>query len=492
MVGNRERRIRTVLFIFIVLTMLLFFERSHPLVILDTDDWTYISSSRAALPSRRFWNPARILPELLMPYASGLAVLLFKPLGFVSSITVMNGIVLSLFIAWYSLAFYKLLAEKLKLRSLSAALLSCLFLLLHFLIFRTELQNNEYMFRAKDVTCIYYYTIPGMLNCGLVMRLMTTGENRRFFKDGNFFKQGLLAAAAYLAVFSNLFESVILAAYCGLDVLRGFFGAGREKGRAFWKSQAFNLAVLFLWAVSVFMEGGGERAEYANAAPFLPSAIFCLHLFLSRFLGMNRMFLLLMTVAVGGGVFLAAAQRRKGSDFCEVFSCCAALFVLCAAFEVLLCAKVRIDYITRTDALFGVYSLLLTMITLAAAALLMKNERLIVGLPLLLIVLFSITNTGLRTFMESNDLYAPAQVCTALDNAIIEQVTSADKAGEEEVTVYVFDSGSEDNWPHTLYIGPRIAASLYKHGVTQKLMTIHIVKDISVNESLHVMTGLVP
>ena len=31
--------------------MLLFFEKAHPLVILDADDWTYISQSRAALPA---------------------------------------------------------------------------------------------------------------------------------------------------------------------------------------------------------------------------------------------------------------------------------------------------------------------------------------------------------------------------------------------------------------------------------------------------------
>ena len=489
---KRDRQCRIILFILVMLSMLLFFERAHPLVILDADDWTYISASRAALPSLRFWNPARILPETLMPCAASLGVLLFAPLGYIPSITVMNGIVLSLFITWYVLAFDRLLAEKLKLRREYAALLSILFLLLHFLIFRTEPRDNDYLFRARDVTCIYYYTIPGLLNCGLVMRLMRTGENRRFLDEGAPVKHGLLAAAVYLAVFSNLFESVILAVYCGVDFLRGCFGSERRDRRAFWRSQAFNLALLLLWAVSVFMEGGGERGANANTLPFFQSAAFCLWSFLLQFRAMNRLFLLTALAAAGASVFVAVSERRKGGAFREIAFCLAAIVLLCACFEVLLCAKVRIDYITRSDALFVVYSALLAFVTAALAALIQKKERLVIGLPLALIVLFSVTNTGLRTFMESNDLYAPAQFCTALNNAIIEQVTAADKAGEEEVTVSVFDSGSEDNWPHALYIGPRIAASLYKHGVTRSLMTIRIVRDRSVNESLHVTTALVP
>ncbi len=240
------------------------------------------------------------------------------------------------------------------------------------------------------------------------------------------------------------------------------------------------------------MEGGGERGANANTLPFFQSAAFCLWSFLLQFRAMNRLFLLTALAAAGASVFVAVSERRKGGAFREIAFCLAAIVLLCACFEVLLCAKVRIDYITRSDALFVVYSALLAFVTAALAALIQKKERLVIGLPLALIVLFSVTNTGLRTFMESNDLYAPAQFCTALNNAIIEQVTAADKAGEEEVTVSVFDSGSEDNWPHALYIGPRIAASLYKHGVTRNLMTIRIVRDRSVNESLHVTTALVP
>ena len=121
---KREHYIAAVLFAAVLLSMLLFFERAHPLVILDADDWTYISESRAALPSRRFWNPARILPEILMPWAAGLGVLLFKGAGYIRAITLMNGLVLSLFITGYVLAFYRLLVGRLALGRGKAAVLA--------------------------------------------------------------------------------------------------------------------------------------------------------------------------------------------------------------------------------------------------------------------------------------------------------------------------------------------------------------------------------
>ncbi len=481
-----DKRIGWALFAFVLLAMLIFFERAHPLVVLDVDDWTYICTSRVALPSRRFWNPARILPEILMPYAAELAVLVFRPLGFIPAITAMNGLVLSLTIAWYVLCLHRLLTERVKLGAAASALLSLVFLLLHFLLFRTEMSNNDYLFRAKDVTCVYYYTIPGMLNCGLVLRLLRTGENRRFLEPGAPLRKGVLAAAAYLAVFSNLYESALLTAYCGLDLLRGCFGAGREKGRALLKSQAFNLAVLLLWAVSAWMEAGGERAAYASSLPFFTAVLLCARAFALRVLTMNRVFLLLAGCALASGLFFAVRGRRKDADFGCLFGVLAALTLLCAGFEILLCAKVRIDYVTRSDALFVVYAALLTLVTVSLALLLREKERLRIGLPLLLVILYSLTNTGLRTFMESNDLYAPAWVCTALSEELVEQIRTADRAGEDTVTIRVFDSGSEDNWPQTLYMGPRIAAALYKHGVTEKLMTVYVVRDPELNRRYHV------
>ena len=94
--------------------------------------------------------------------------------------------------------------------------------------------------------------------------------------------------------------------------------------------------------------------------------------------------------------------------------------------------------------------------------------------------------------MESNDLLAPASLCTALDNDLIEQIVAADQNGEREVTVRVLLVDSEDNWPHALYIGPRIACSLYKHGVTGRRMEVTIEPSFEVNQRFHVLEDIQP
>ena len=90
--------------------------------------------------------------------------------------------------------------------------------------------------------------------------------------------------------------------------------------------------------------------------------------------------------------------------------------------------------------------------------------------------------------------YPPAirEVCEALNQNILDQVLEAQDRGEYQVTVHVPYCGSEDNWPHSTYMGGRVAASLYKHGITSRLMEIEILPDPQMNAELHVLEELVP
>ena len=48
----------------------LWFARVKPLVPYDGDDWLYLSYARKAVPLWGDWNPARVLPEVLMPQST--------------------------------------------------------------------------------------------------------------------------------------------------------------------------------------------------------------------------------------------------------------------------------------------------------------------------------------------------------------------------------------------------------------------------------------
>ena len=475
----------------VLLAMLFFFEKAHPLVILDADDWTYISQSRMALPNTKFWNPARILPEILMPYASGLGVMLFKPLGYIPSITAMNGLVLSLFITAYIYAFFRLLTDCLHLGPGRAAGLSLLFLLLHFTIFRTQAAGNSYLFWAKDVTCVYYYVIPGLLNCSLVMTLARTGLHRRFWEKGETASKSLLLLAAYLAVFSNLFESAILACWCGLDLLAALLRALRQRrlGRDFWMEQSFSLALLLLWLLSAWFESRGGRGAAASAQPYA-AALGESFRQAGAFFGDVFLLVLLLCGAVLAALLAALLlrvfSREERGPFGSLLLPLLLMGLLTLLFEILLCGKVDPAYSRRSDVMFGPCFALLALTVLALGLLLRRFARLSLVLPLLLLVLFSATDSRSRCFRDSNDILAPPELCTALDEALVEQVLAAQERGENAVTVRVLDFGEGDNWPQAVYLGDRLAASLYKHGLTRELMEIEILPDPDLNRQFGV------
>ena len=70
---RRDRLIAALLALGVFGFMLLFFACVHPLVLHDGDDWGYSSYSRGALPIWGYWNPSRVLPEILSPACASAA-----------------------------------------------------------------------------------------------------------------------------------------------------------------------------------------------------------------------------------------------------------------------------------------------------------------------------------------------------------------------------------------------------------------------------------
>ena len=196
-----------------------------------------------------------------------------------------------------------------------------------------------------------------------------------------------------------------------------------------------------------------------------------------------------MPALLAAAVFLALALLRPAKGRMAARALLLGLLgmgALLLMFEILLCARVEPGYVQRSDVMFGCCFALLALTMLGLGLLLVRYERLTLLLGLLGLLLFSVTNTRQRSFLDCNDLMAPAELCTALDELVIEQVLAAEAGGEQKALVRVPDYGG-DNWPQTLYMGDRVAASLYKHGVIQRPMEIEILPDPMLNERFHVL-----
>ena len=209
-----EKIITCCFFLTVFLFCFLFFTKINPIMIFDTDDWTYIRYSRPALPIWGDWNPCRVLPETLMSLCSSFGVFVVNPFlnNYIFSLTISFAMVVSCFICIYLYCFYRLSLSKFNCPFSFSVFLALFFFVCHFWVFRHNDSNNEYLFRANDACCYFYYIIPALLNASIVLYLLR--NNKYCFKNyKSSLKLSILILSIYFCVFSNLFQTSILISF---------------------------------------------------------------------------------------------------------------------------------------------------------------------------------------------------------------------------------------------------------------------------------------
>ena len=470
--------------------MTLFYTAAHPLVLIDLDDWAYFSYARLALPFPNFWNPSRVLPELLMPACGTAAALLSAALlhDYVRAQVLVVAWVYSAFITFYVWAFARLLRRRLGAGRGVSLLLALIFLLLHFLIFRSGDSGNIHLFYTVDVVCIFFYTIPALLNAALAMLLLGGDLFAAFVPSGRPLRRGFVLLLLYLALFSNLFGSVILAVCAGCGLLGGLFGGLREKRPfgALLREQLPRLLLIAGWLLAVLFEalGGRARASYGSGMSLggrigetlrgLAELLRSMNLLFAALLAAGMLFALLMLLLPG------RAARRPLPGLLGLSLAAAAL---CAVFLVLLCAVVDPLYIRQPSASFALFFWLLLPLGVCAGWALTRWTRLSLLLPLALLVIASAIGTNTRTFADQNCLGVTGQACIDINNDLIAQLQRADAEGLDAAEILTLDSPFDyDNWPHsTFYLGDTLARTLWKHGVVERLLSVTLVPSEAFN-----------
>lgn len=484
---KKQRIYRAVWYLAVFALMYLWFARVKPLVPYDGDDWLYLSYARKAVPIWGDWNPARVLPEVLMPLCGAVAAYVVMPLtgDYIGSITIVSAAVVSGFITLYVGCFERLIARRFSLSSASSVLISGLFLLMHYLVFRNDASDNGYLFLCLDLTCYFYYLIPALLNCSLVMFLMAGGYETHL-QQGSMEKKGLFLAVVYFAIFSNLPDSVILAIYAGVEVLISFVKEirGKINWKKLLKENGVYWFILVAWLVSAVFELCGARAQddMGYRLSFLQSLKETAYRLVVSIKGWNRSFLLFTAVVVLSAV--VPLVRRRGEQetrflgWAGTVLLCTAVMALAA---VVLCAKVDITYITRAEYLFGIYFYGFLLLLSALAYLVQKQPKILLVLPLLLCILASETPTAGKTFLDANFIGEDSEICEAIDNDLIDQILTASRAGQKEVTIQAPASGRSSNWPIAYYVGDRIANTLFEHGILERPIRVIVEPDADMN-----------
>lgn len=485
--NDRKRKLwETAWYLAVFAIMYVWFTQVHPLTVFDADDWTYLTPDRKAWPIWGEWNPAKVFPEVFMPLCSTVGNFLLMPLvgDYVTVMTVTHAFVVSVFITVYVYCFAGLLKRVFRLDLLSTVYAGALFLIFHFLAMRKDdYFGNLYLFYCKDLNCYYNYLIPGLLNASLVMWMVKNERFEDFMSNGSPAVKGIFALVLYMAIFSNLVDSVILAVYAGARLLVDFIRQMKKPDwKVYLKEHTLLLSIFAAWLLSAIFElSGGRASEGATGSLLhnLKESAYCLFDVLKN---CNTLFLVLsaVLVAAAGGIFFL--RKKQDSDFFRLavlWAVGVAAMVFCM---VVLCAMVSPTYMYRAEYLFGVFFYCMVFVLLCFGYVIKKQPRVLLVVPILLCVLISETDTKEKTFQETNMADLDPAICADISRDLIAQAVTANEAGLKEMTLYVPLWESEDNWPHAVQLMERMQYALYAHRIIDYPIGMTIVPSAEINE----------
>lgn len=453
------------------LAFVFYFGQIHPLVPFDTDDWMNMSIVRPLYPSLNWWNPTKVFPERLEPAVAMFAVRFIAPIigDYINALILANAIVVSFFITCYLYSVHKLLNDKFRLSPLTSFCIMVLFVLLHFLLLKTENTGNDYLLYAEDCNCYYHYIIPNLLCSCLVLWLMRHDS----LDWKNYIQTAIIVLITYLALCSNLYSTVILIAYIGAKLLYDLFECNkRESGWLilYIKHHSYGIIVIFLWLIVQLIEVNGIRANaYGHVNDPLVEMIVStikssfavrFNIGVVLFAALTFLFAKILDYAAGRHPIFHIGKRQIVILLATILS---------FLYLVLLSSKVKPENMQKGEVIFSYAFFILLLLILCVGYLCSRIKGLRYFLPLLiLLVTFSIRNVR-STFLGVQCQWGTTEYeCIAYDRNFIDQARYAEALGQETVTILVPKFGLKDNWPLAFDSSEGICATLSKHSVIKR------------------------
>lgn len=468
---------------------LVFFWQVHPLIIFDTDDWCHLSLCRKAVPLFGVWNPTRVLPQELMPLCNSIAAWVLRPItnDYLDAITLMNALIAAIFITIYMLLFANMLLKRLHTCTAQAVMLTVLFFILHFLVFRVSDSGNSHMFYSFNVTSFYYYTLSNIWCASVVLYLMVDDILDGFFSKDRVVAKSIFLLFLYLALCSNLYASIMVASYVGMDLLFRVIEGIRKRMRIrdVIKNSLPKIFVLAFWGIVQVLEATGGRASSLGGAQTGLGASLADTVQNLASLQVNMIFIvvcLLCVLAFALTLFRSGRGGLKALRLPAIFIAAGALTVV---YLVLVCAKAGTNYILRADVLFAAFFFVMVAVLICLTTTLREIPQITVFLPIFLLVVASFVNTGGTTFKNVWDIGVAENISqatkTAITRDIIEQIETAECSGESSLELHVPKFDSSDNWPFSLYAADYFSRAALEHGLVPSPVDVTLVVDEEMN-----------
>lgn len=349
------------------------------------------------------------------------------------------------------------------------------------------------MFFANNLTCYFHYLMPALINSALVLYLLTI---KNFLNESDIFKNGLIILWFYLAIFSNIFHSIILISFICVELLYSFLQNIKYKKismndfKNFVYKNAAWFIVIIIWLISLLFEANGGRAESIGRSilelPVKQTVKILIHLLKQT----SNEFLVLFLTSLIISVFIYLSKRNKTETDFYYKNIIFRLFLyssITLIFIVLVSAKTQDPgtYIGNSQVVFSFLFYIFIILLFSIGYVFQNLPKLLALLPLLCFIIFAYTFNADKHLFTGDMGGLSAYKCILVDNYLIEQIVSADKAGKNEMELKVPKGINKANWPHASFLGPAISRTLYTHGIINKNLKINIKADENLNKEFH-------
>lgn len=467
---KKGRIFNGLLLLSIFLFILLFFYKIHPIIISDTDDWTYSYMHRSFRPYWKSWNPTRVLAETMMPLVSSLGAYCIYPITgkYFESLTFVYALCMAFFFSL--LIMYLIDVIRTYYTNMIVIIYSILFFVLsNFWIFCNGHSNNYYMLWSIDGCTYFYYVIPNLINCALVCYYIKKTSLKIDYSS----KMPLTILFLYLSIFSNIWSSIILATYIGarlfFDLLETII-VSKKNIIVFIKNNTLAIVYLFVWFVSQIFEMNGGRANNLSKGNFGEELTKTICRLIETIFSIRKPFAVVVIVILFGG--LVFIVKRKKKDLLKLIATLVFAIVVQTIYLLLSCAKTGAWYVTRTDVLYGVFFFLMLIVLICFNELVIDVKWVELLVPILLVYILFDCNSSGKVFAESNvGNREPAEVY-ATDYAILNQIEACIENGDETMVLHLPKYDHKENWPYMTYYKEVYIEHLYKYGVVGRTIDI--------------------
>lgn len=504
---NKEKIVYSIFLLILFICLFVFFYVAHPMYIYDSDDWTYISYSRQAIPSIYQWNPTKVFPETLMPLVSELGIRFVYPItgDYIQSLAFIFGGIIAIIITIYSALGLKVIKTKYSIEGIELIVMGVMFILYHFWPYLVTETQNRHFFYGGNVNCYFNYIIPGLVNAILVLiYIIDRPINIRLDKDYTL-KTGGLILLIYLCINSNMFHSIIFISFLLASLLIDFIGEIKKKQFSYphslycvLKNHYFDVISIAVWLICIVLESNGDRAKWSAGTSILNLPVFdTIRLFWQSVKELNNIWMITAICINSLAIAVYVLKKDKNENIDKTFIADYMKILISEAitiiYLILLCAKVTSAYIRNSTVMISWLFWIMLMTLLSLSYLLNKIRAFYLALPLLTYLLvFNVVIDG-KTFANNNAVWSyDINTIKLLDDYIINQIIQADQNGLNSVEVFVPVTDSY-SWPLDVsYAGNRIMKSLFSHGIISSEIDSILVPDYSVNEKYGIGTSTMP